>query len=76
MLESKNEFERQAWLKATLAALMPGLKILDAGAGELKNRRYCEHLEYISQDFCQYKGISGGGGMRRFAVNGMGYLTD
>lgn len=55
-----NELNRQAWLKQTLAGLSAGSRILDAGAGELKNRQYCGQLEYVSQDFCQYEGQSGG----------------
>lgn len=55
-----NELNRQAWLKQTLAALPQGARILDAGAGELKNRQHCKHLEYVSQDFCQYGGQQGG----------------
>lgn len=55
-----NELDRQAWLKNTLVALPAGSRILDAGAGELKNRRYCTHLDYVSQDFCQYGGQTGG----------------
>jgi ubiquinone/menaquinone biosynthesis C-methylase UbiE len=51
-----NEVNRQAWLKQTLITLPEGARILDAGAGELKNRQYCGHLNYVSQDFCQYKG--------------------
>lgn len=55
-----NELNRQAWLKKTLSALPAGSRILDAGAGELKNRQHCGHLEYVSQDFCQYKGLRWG----------------
>ena len=51
-----NEINRQAWLKQTLNALPKGTRLLDAGAGELRNRQYCGHLNYVSQDFCQYKG--------------------
>lgn len=56
-----NENQRQAWLKRTLAAVPRGARILDAGAGEQKNRVHCAHLEYVSQDFCQYKGATAGG---------------
>jgi ubiquinone/menaquinone biosynthesis C-methylase UbiE len=56
-----NEIQRQAWLKKTLAALPQGARLLDAGAGELKNRQYCDHLHYVSQDFCQYQGAAGQG---------------
>lgn len=54
-----NEINRQAWLRQTLNALPKGTRMLDAGAGELKNRQYCGHLDYVSQDFCQYKGAEG-----------------
>lgn len=40
-----------------------GLRILDAGAGELRNRVHCGHLNYVSQDFGQYDGIGDGVGM-------------
>ena len=54
-----NELNRQVWLKKTLATLSAGSRILDAGAGELKNRQHCGHLEYVSQDFGQYEGQRG-----------------
>lgn len=57
---SINEPNRQAWLKRTLSGLPAGSRLLDAGAGELQNRKYCGHMEYISQDFCQYEGQEGG----------------
>jgi SAM-dependent methyltransferase len=53
---SVNEEHLQAWLKKTLSAIPPGARILDAGAGELRNRPLCSHLAYVSQDFCQYEG--------------------
>lgn len=54
LIHDINEENRQAWLEVTLAKVPRGLRILDAGAGEQKNRRHCAHLEYVSQDFCQY----------------------
>ena len=51
-----NEENRQAWLKKTLYNLPQGVRILDAGAGELLNQPLCGHLSYVSQDFCQYDG--------------------
>ncbi len=59
-LKHINEINRQAWLKNTLNALPKGARLLDAGAGELKNRQLCGHLDYVSQDFCQYNGALGG----------------
>ena len=58
-IKNINEINRQAWLKQTLTALPQGARILDAGAGELKNRQYCGHLDYMSQDFFQHKGGAG-----------------
>lgn len=55
-LSNPNESARQAWLAETLAAIPAGSRLLDAGAGELKNKKYCGHLEYTSQDFNQYSG--------------------
>jgi len=60
MFENINELNRQEWLKKTLASLPAGSRVLDAGAGELQNRLHCAHLEYVSQDFCQYEGVVGG----------------
>jgi len=51
-----NESIRNEWLTKTLKSIPSGLKILDAGAGELKNKSLCSHLEYVSQDLCQYDG--------------------
>lgn len=62
-----NEIARQAWLKEILTALPAGARLLDAGAGELKNRLWCGHLDYVSQDFCQYKGIGGGRLMKAYS---------
>lgn len=51
-----NELRRQEWLKSVLTGLPKGWRILDAGAGELKNKQHCLGLDYVSQDFCQYEG--------------------
>ncbi len=60
MYKNINELNRQTWLKKNLSALPTGARILDAGAGEQKYRQYCEHLAYVSQDFCEYQGVGGG----------------
>lgn len=59
-----NEEARKQWLANTLAAIPPGLRILDAGAGELSNRPLCSHLDYVSQDVCQYEGSGDGSGLQ------------
>ena len=50
-----NESTRLGWLEGTLNKIPKGCSILDAGAGEQQFKRFCGHLEYVSQDFAQYK---------------------
>jgi SAM-dependent methyltransferase len=58
-----NEEARNQWLADTLATIPSG-RILDAGAGELRNKALCTHLHYVSQDFCQYEGSGDGQGLQ------------
>lgn len=44
------------WVIQNLSELPVGASILDAGAGELKFKPYCNHLDYTAQDFAQYDG--------------------
>lgn len=60
----RNAEPREAWLKKTLAAIPAGSRILDAGAGELSKKKYCAHLNYVSQDFGQYEGGGDGKGLQ------------
>lgn len=59
-----NENNRNKWLQETLAAIPSGLRILDAGAGELRNKPLCSHLNYVSQDICQYEGSGDAKGLQ------------
>lgn len=59
-----NEDSRNKWLARVLKDIPENLKILDAGAGELRNKPLCEHLEYMSQDFCQYDGSGDKSGLQ------------
>ena len=59
-----NEIIRNQWLLRILKNIPDGLTILDAGAGELKNKEFCSHLKYISQDFSQYEGNGDGKGLQ------------
>lgn len=59
LIKDVNELSRQDWIRKTILALPSGARLLDAGAGELKNRKHCEHLKYVSQDFGQYIGGKG-----------------
>lgn len=64
MVGTTNESARKAWLKSTLEKIPAGLRILDAGAGELANKKFCKHLDYVSQDFCQYEGTGDNKGLQ------------
>lgn len=44
------------WVESNLINIENGKKILDAGAGELRYKPFCKHLDYVSQDFCEYSG--------------------
>jgi ubiquinone/menaquinone biosynthesis C-methylase UbiE len=53
---TSNESVRVSWIEKTLKQIPAGSKILDAGAGECQFRKFCGHLNYVSQDFGQYTG--------------------
>lgn len=53
---TKNERTRFDWVVQMLKALPEGWRILDAGAGELRYKPFCAHLQYVAQDFGQYDG--------------------
>ena len=59
-----NEHQRAEWLAATIKALPRGGRILDAGAGELRNKPLCAHLDYVSQDVCEYDGAGDAKGLQ------------
>lgn len=61
---NENETFRTKWLRNRLSTLPAGAFILDAGAGELRNKSLCERLVYVSQDFCQYEGVGDGKGLQ------------
>jgi len=52
------------WVIRQLKALPEGIRILDAGAGELRFKPHCGHLQYVSQDFGQYDGGGDGTGLQ------------
>ena len=69
MIGTTNETVRKKWLKTTLERVSPGLRLLDAGAGELANKEFCGHLDYVSQDFCQYEGTGDNKGLQTGSWN-------
>lgn len=63
---TKNRSSREDWLRNVLIKIPQGQKILDAGAGEGRYKKYCSHLDYVSQDIAEYKGgeMNEGGEMK------------
>jgi ubiquinone/menaquinone biosynthesis C-methylase UbiE len=61
---SQNAETREEWVREALEKIPPGSRILDAGAGECRYKKYCSHLTYISQDFAQYDGQGDGKGLQ------------
>lgn len=59
-----NSSVREQWLEAALRSIPAGHRILDAGAGELQFKRFCDHLDYVSQDFGQYDGQGNAAGLQ------------
>ena len=51
--------------KDALERIPAGKRILDAGAGELQYKKYCGHLNYVSQDFAQLEGTGDGVGLQK-----------
>lgn len=60
---SGNESTREFWLQKTLGSIHKGSRILDAGAGTQRYRKYCTHLRYVSQDFGEYDGHGDSAGL-------------
>lgn len=59
-----NEPSRVAWIEQTLQNIPAGARLLDAGAGERQFERFCNHLNYVAQDFAQYDGQGNGAGLQ------------
>jgi len=55
LVGKQNEKTRVEWLEKVLKNIPSGNSILDAGAGEQQFKKWCTHLNYVSQDFAQYK---------------------
>ncbi len=63
-LGTGNAERRARWVEARLLELKPGTRLLDAGAGQSQYRRFCNHLQYVSQDFCEYEGTGNREGLQ------------
>ena len=61
---TRNEENRVTWIEKPLKKIPADSRLLDAGAGEQPFRKYCSHLNYISQDFAEYDGSGDGKGLQ------------
>jgi len=61
---TQNQKNREAWLEKVLVDIAPGKRILDAGAGQLRYKRLCSHLNYVAQDFGRYNGFGDDKGLQ------------
>jgi SAM-dependent methyltransferase len=60
----RNEETRQAWVEQRLSEVPAGWSLLDVGAGECQYKKFCGHLNYVSQDVAQYDGKGDGHGLQ------------
>lgn len=75
---SRNEANREKWLEERLRQIPQGSRLLDAGAGEQHFRRYCDHLDYVAQDFAEYApdGLDSGLQMRKWDYGKLDIISD
>lgn len=64
-----NENMRLQWVREALQRIQRGARLLDAGAGEQQYRKFCAHLNYVSQDFSQYDGFGDQSGLQTGSWN-------
>lgn len=56
---------RDRFVIQQISDIESGAVLLDAGAGQQKYRKFCDHLKYISQDFNEYDGGGDGKGLQK-----------
>lgn len=61
---ASNQARRDSWVQKAVQQIPPASRILDAGAGELRYKAFCGHLNYVSQDSTKYDGIGDGKGIQ------------
>jgi ubiquinone/menaquinone biosynthesis C-methylase UbiE len=75
---SSNAAVREAWVKNSLKSLPAGARLLDAGAGECQFKKYCDHLQYVSQDINEYTGEGDHAGLQmgQWNTSGIDIVSD
>lgn len=73
-----NESTRERWLEEALKSIPDNSRILDAGAGTQQYRKFCGHLNYVSQDFGEYDGQGDAAGlqMEKFDYGKLDIVSD
>jgi SAM-dependent methyltransferase len=73
-----NESSRERWLEETLRSIPDKNRILDAGAGTQRYRKFCKHLNYVSQDFGEYDGKGDAAGLQtgEFSYGSLDIISD
>lgn len=73
-----NSSLRDQWVESVLTQIPPSARLLDAGSGEQKYRRFCSHLHYVSQDNAAYdgKGDGLGGHVENWMYGATDYVCD
>lgn len=83
MASLDNSYARDTFVLAQIKTLSKKSKLLDAGCGVQKYKKYCAHLEYKGQDFGQYStdkkkmiGTDGLGGSHGYQYPSLDYEGD
>lgn len=73
-----NQSNRNQWIEKILLSIPEGSSLLDAGAGQMPYRKFCNHLKYKSQDFCAYDGKGNQSGLQtqNFDTTGIDVVSD
>ncbi|MGM0588345.1 MAG: class I SAM-dependent methyltransferase [Bacteroidota bacterium] len=61
---TQNAATRDKWLIQKINELPTGIRLLDAGCGEQRLKKYCDHLTYVAMDFAEYDGKGDGSGLQ------------
>lgn len=64
LIGNDTEQIRGSWVVSQLGNIPAGMRILDVGAGQLRFKPYCEHLNYVAHDFGKYDGSGDGTGLQ------------
>jgi ubiquinone/menaquinone biosynthesis C-methylase UbiE len=61
---TKNSSTRDNWIIEKIKQLPAKVRLLDAGCGEQRFKKYCAHINYVAMDFAEYDGLGDGSGLQ------------